>query len=303
MYGYWWILFRSTIQKSFGETYPCMSKRKLVIVVIWLQKMFYFILNQKVYLLTLCWILWFYLVSFISIKVKEIILNLVWRFLWLMYIHIWTLFSLLIVKNVKDTIVFAKELNLIEKWSNICCLLDYWHLVAVFSLYSCQNVYLYIYICNVDCKSMFIFNLFIYVFYFIWMSWYNCIFFLCCSSNKKNKIKKNSPSMPKLTGTILCTEPIGNHCTDRNLPLTENIYCIFTFSHKQHLVFLVCVSLVGTTGQATQTEAEKSTETHRHSAGLILLSIWGFITFILMLFHWQKFSCNINVIKRKEETL
>ncbi len=45
-------------------------------------------------------------------------------------------------KQFKDTIEFAKELNLVEKGSNIWCILDYWHLVAVFSLYSCQNVYL-----------------------------------------------------------------------------------------------------------------------------------------------------------------
>ncbi len=33
--------------------------------------------------------------------------------------------------------------------------------------------------------------------------------------------------------------------------------------------------------------------------------IWGFITHINsdMLFHWQKFSCRINVMKRKEETI
>ncbi len=49
---------------------------------------------------------------------------------------------------------------------------------------------------------------------------------------------------------------------------------VFTFSDKHYLVFLIYLfSLVGTTGQATQTEAEKSTETHRHSAGLILMSI------------------------------
>ncbi len=59
-------------------------------------------------------------------------------------------------KKFKDTIVFVTELNLVEKLSNICCLLDYWNLVAVVSLYSCQNSYLYIYICNVDCKPTFI---------------------------------------------------------------------------------------------------------------------------------------------------
>ncbi len=78
--------------------------------------MFYFILNQKAYPLTLCLILFIYLVSFISIKVK---INNSKRCLKVFMVDVHSYMDSLQFIDSKDTIVFAKELNLVEKGSNI----------------------------------------------------------------------------------------------------------------------------------------------------------------------------------------
>lgn len=78
-----------------------------------------YISNKKVYMLTSCWIVWFYLVNNIFVKIKRNKPSLnVFMVDFDLYLD-----SLQCIdsKKCKDAIWFAKEFKLIEKWTYIAC--------------------------------------------------------------------------------------------------------------------------------------------------------------------------------------